>query len=508
MFSSRRSIAAPPATGTLVVLSRDKALFRALAVVCERLGVRCVEAQNPDKFAQGPDAGDVLAVVWDARAAPPDLSQLENAAGEKVVITVGLPPSVAAPQCPAPLDLPGDLAPEVAAGIIAAALEGALAKRKVSGLEQRLEEAQDKIDEHVTIAKALKEHIELYDLQRGQLAEVVRRTAYLGQLSKELNCLDIDKIMDICVTKASKLVDATLASVYVLNEESSELALRRTNHSRRIAERIPMEGNPPSLMALACDKKAVLLIKDIDAFAKRLGLPVDRTYADRYRTHSCIVVPLLNDNRVIAVLNLADKANGSPFDEVRDLPLMDHVSQFIGIALRNCQLYDQVWHLAKTDALTGFINHKAFFDELKREMDRVSRNKSNLSLILLDVDNFKLFNDVHGHQVGDMVLRQVAQLIRNNVRTIDVAARYGGDEFAIILADTDLQRAEMVAERIRRAIAANQLTLNVQTFFVTISAGVTQLGPGQTLADIVSDADAALYRAKSRGRNAIAVSGK
>ena len=220
---------------------------------------------------------------------------------------------------------------------------------------------------------------------------------------------------------------------------------------------------------------------------------------------SCIVAPLVSDNKVMAVLNLADKINKTPFDEVRDLPLIDHICQFIAIALRNCELYQKVWHLAKTDALTGFINHKAFFDELHREIARVRRNKTNLSLILLDVDNFKLFNDVHGHQVGDMILTQVASLIRGNVRTVDAAARYGGDEFAVILSDTETERAEAVAERIRRAIASNQLTLDGQTFFVTISAGVAQYRMGQTLADMVNEADSALYKAKSKGRNAVAV---
>ena len=149
------------------------------------------------------------------------------------------------------------------------------------------------------------------------------------------------------------------------------------------------------------------------------------------------------------------------------------------------------------------MNHNAFFDELHREMSRAQRTGAHLSLVLMDVDNFKLFNDIHGHQVGDMILSQVAQIIRSNIRSIDVPARYGGDEFAIILTDADTARAELVAERIRRATAANQLLLDGRNFFVTVSAGVAQHVKGQSISDIVSAADEALYASKSRGRNTV-----
>lgn len=206
----------------------------------------------------------------------------------------------------------------------------------------------------------------------------------------------------------------------------------------------------------------------------------------------------------MAVLSLADKAGGGHFDEMGDLPLIDHISQYIGIALRNCQLFEKVRLQARTDGLTDFVNHNAFFDELNREIERARRSGGNLSLILLDVDNFKLFNDVHGHQVGDKVLREVAQTIKHSVRAVDLPARYGGDEFAVILSDTDLARGELVAERIRRAIASNPMALDGKAFSITISAGVTQYVSGQTPSQMVSEVDSALYKAKSNGRNAVA----
>ncbi len=485
----------------IAVLSSNSHLFDSAESACRSAGVACERYTRTGKLAKRLASASVSGVVWDMRDFGEDWEGSGLSGNDVRVIAAGPPyPAGENVTC-----LPADGTPEAIEAYMAMAIETVIMRERIAEEHARLEAAETEAQEHKSANSRLKQHVEFYELQRNQLSEVVRRTAYLGQLSKELNCLDPDKILEICVTKVPKLVDATLASVYLVDEETGELTLKKSNHPNKITERMSTETQAPRLMTMALERKATLLIRDVDNFMRGLNKKMDRTHAGKYATSSCIVAPLVSDNKVMAVLNLADKINKTPFDEVRDLPLIDHICQFIAIALRNCELYQKVWHLAKTDALTGFINHKAFFDELHREIARVRRNKTNLSLILLDVDNFKLFNDVHGHQVGDMILTQVASLIRGNVRTVDAAARYGGDEFAVILSDTETERAEAVAERIRRAIASNQLTLDGQTFFVTISAGVAQYRMGQTLADMVNEADSALYKAKSKGRNAVAV---
>ena len=301
-----------------------------------------------------------------------------------------------------------------------------------------------------------------------------------------------------------RIVDASLVSVYFHNEEKREIVLKGSNHPYPLTERISLDETPECLMSVALKRKATLLIRDVDTFQKTLHTPIDRTYAGKYKTKSCIILPLASGEQVIAVLNLADKHDGTCFDEIRDLPLVDHIGQFIGIALGNCMLYEKVSLQARTDGLTNFINHNAFFDELNREIERVRRRSGTLSLILLDVDNFKLFNDVHGHQVGDKILQQVAQKIRQSIRAVDVPARYGGDEFAVICGDTDLKRGVLVAERIRRAVASHPMTHDGQAFSITISAGVAEYAAGLSATEIVNKVDAALYQAKSCGRNTVA----
>ncbi len=489
----------------VAVFTRSRELAAAVSAACDCGGLKASLYENGSKLLRSSDSAPLLAVLWDARADAPDWEGLAALpAGAVVCILGGASPTPDETPFPLPvINIAPDAAPQ-AVGAAVAGLAGQLGTaRRLANTEETLAETERRLAEAVQEARGLKEHVEFYELQRNQLSEVVRRTAYLGQLSKEINSLDIDRIFNICVTKVPKIVDATLASVYLHDAESGELILKQSNHPYRITDRVIVGAAPQSLMALAMERKATLLVRDMDAFALGARKAIDRSHAKKYATRSCMIVPLMNDNQVIAVLNLADKANGAPFDEVRDLPLVDHISQFIGIAMRNCQLYQEVWQLAKSDALTGFMNHNAFFDELHRAMARSQRSGASLALIILDVDNFKLFNDVHGHQVGDMILGQVAEIIRANVRTSDVPARYGGDEFAVILSDTDVDRAGIVAERIRRGIADNQLMLDGQNFFVTISAGVAQYRPGQSLSDIVNDADAALYNSKSRGRNTV-----
>ncbi len=160
--------------------------------------------------------------------------------------------------------------------------------------------------------------------------------------------------------------------------------------------------------------------------------------------------------------------------------------------------------LAYTDGLTGLYNHRHFREKLAAELERSRRQGHPLSLILIDVDHFKLYNDTHGHQAGDEVLRRLAELFRDNLRGVDLIARYGGEEFVALLLDTDARGALVAAEKIRKAICDHELpddhTQPGGT--LTISAGVASYPEhGSNASAIVEAADRALYQAKDAGRN-------
>jgi diguanylate cyclase (GGDEF)-like protein/PAS domain S-box-containing protein len=163
-------------------------------------------------------------------------------------------------------------------------------------------------------------------------------------------------------------------------------------------------------------------------------------------------------------------------------------------------LNQKLQSLAVTDGLTGLHNHRAFQDYLEEQFQVAMRNKQPLAVILMDVDHFKQYNDTYGHQAGDEVLRQVAQILSAHVREGDFVARYGGEEFVIVLPRTDLESAVAVAERLREAVQSAEWRLRP----VTGSFGVACIRPDmETRQELIEAADQALYQAKKNGRNRV-----
>jgi diguanylate cyclase (GGDEF)-like protein len=174
------------------------------------------------------------------------------------------------------------------------------------------------------------------------------------------------------------------------------------------------------------------------------------------------------------------------------------------IALENAKLHHLVQRQATTDDLTGLVNRRRFIEALESEIVRANTFHSPLSVVLGDLDHFKLVNDRFGHQTGDEVLRQFAGLVRAHLRDVDVPGRIGGEEFAILLPETDAAGAVAVAERVRRSLRSLRPGPERGTP-VTASFGVAELATGETGDELLRRADVALYRAKSEGRNTVRV---
>ena len=184
--------------------------------------------------------------------------------------------------------------------------------------------------------------------------------------------------------------------------------------------------------------------------------------------------------------------------------LAEWLASQAAVALDNARLHDIVQRQAITDDLTGLVNRRRFIEALDAEIERARSFGSPLTIVLADLDNFKQVNDAFGHHGGDVVLRAFADLIRSHVRDVDVSGRIGGEEFAILLPETDRAGAARVAERMRQSLNSVTIAISAEhSIRAASSFGVAELEPDQSGDDLLRAADAALYRAKDEGKNRV-----
>jgi diguanylate cyclase (GGDEF)-like protein len=160
-------------------------------------------------------------------------------------------------------------------------------------------------------------------------------------------------------------------------------------------------------------------------------------------------------------------------------------------------------YLSRKDELTGLSNRRDMFENLRNELGRLERSGKNFSVLIADIDNFKLVNDTHGHECGDHCLKEIAKVLTENTQKRDSVARWGGEEFLIFLPETSGQHAKTTAERLRVAIQNQVITCEENSLSVTASIGVAEYQPGQTLNALINQADKQLYLAKNKGRNRV-----
>jgi len=272
-----------------------------------------------------------------------------------------------------------------------------------------------------------------------------------------------------------------------------------------------------------CKKQKIIQLFGADNLPKlgpcQLGMHADFFQASQSANgsvkdsiQSVAVLPLVQEQRVLGCLLFGD-TRVDRFVSGAATDFLQHLSAVISICISMALLRDRLKYSSLNDALTG-INNRRFFDQrLPEEISRCKRTETPISCLFVDVDNFKHFNDTYGHATGDFILKQVATLIRKELRATDVVGRYGGEEFVALLPNTDYKHAIEIAERIRKCIQRHRCKYDEHLLQVTVSIGIADfkrlVDENKTLAEIgqelVAAADSALYKAKQAGRNCIAV---
>jgi len=329
--------------------------------------------------------------------------------------------------------------------------------------------------------------------RRAPFADSIRRFA------EQIDAIEPAETYQSILTQALELVSAERGSLMLFDEGANELTMKA---ARGMAEPVSAVANVRMGEGIAgsvlSDGRALVTTMD------QLGRQT--VPARRYKTKSFISYPIAIGARKIGVLNLADKIGGGAYDAA-DLSVIELVGPQIALALERAawqQRANQYQLMSITDPLTGLHNRRYMEARLAEELSRSRRYDYPMSFMMIDIDDFKLYNDRDGHQAGDRALEIIAQCLRAALRKVDVASRYGGEEFSILLPQTDLQEAGVIADRIRRKVSETRFPHgNAQPLgSVTVSIGLSSYSAALDSAEaVIRAADRALYHAKSHGKN-------
>lgn len=326
--------------------------------------------------------------------------------------------------------------------------------------------------------------------QRWQAVNVILRLSMLASLQMQL-----DATLNMLCDFAAEITPYDRCLTYFLDENQDQVQLRTVRGLNDVSP------------------EAVTRVNIFNYWAAKYGRPLlvkigyDRqadTLLQMLHARSALVIPLLIGNRVMGSLQLLSISQGAFTRE--DAQLLWMMSLVAESLLTRDYANDGLIRLAFTDYLTGLKTRGYFEQQLELEIKRSERKKTQFALLMIDIDFFKSLNDHYGHHAGDQVLRDVASILMKDMREVDTVARYGGEEFVIILPETSGPGAQLVAERLRRAVDKAKFFAGSPTAVehLTISIGIAIFDQdAQFRRDLIEFSDAALYHAKEHGRNQV-----
>ena len=338
---------------------------------------------------------------------------------------------------------------------------------------------------------------------RHELAQRARFAEHMQSFGERLNTTGAGDTYAAILSMSVDLLHAERGSLLLFDETSNELAVKaavgpraevtrevRVRMGEGVAGAVLLEGRP-------------LVVRDVGSTG-HTPAPAERSY----KTKSFISYPISVGGRKVGVLNITDKAGGGSYDDI-DLSLIESIAPQMAMALDRSDWQEkanQFQLMSITDPLTGLLNRRYLIERLAEELKRSKRQEYPMSFMMIDIDDFKLYNDSNGHPAGDLALEMAAQCLKSALRGADVASRYGGEEFCILLPQTALAEGIAIAERIKRRITRVRFPHGKSQPLgsMTVSIGVSTFSPGlETPETIIEAADRALYLAKSRGKNRV-----
>jgi diguanylate cyclase (GGDEF)-like protein len=322
-----------------------------------------------------------------------------------------------------------------------------------------------------------------------------RRLKLVIEFAREISdSLTLTHVLGAVTAAGRRLVEAPRARVWLLDEDAHTLTLRYDS----------VTGDVVVATTHPVGEGGIGVAAQSRELGYSAGLAGDRS--DGSLNTVVVAVPLVKGSRLIGVLEIALSRGVVKLDD-DTVDVLVATAGHAATAIDAAQLYALSDTLSRSDPLTGLANRRQLDQDLELEVERAARYHRPLAFMMIDIDHFKRVNDTFGHARGDVVLAEVAALLRSHMRAGDTVYRYGGEEFAVLARETDVAGARLVADRLRRAVAERYDVKTEDDVAVTISGGIAAISPDiESAVDLVTGADRALYAAKRAGRNRVRVS--
>ncbi|MBN1297787.1 GGDEF domain-containing protein [bacterium] len=349
-------------------------------------------------------------------------------------------------------------------------------------------------------ARLTAELVEAFRNYQQMMTEADYKNAFYQAVREIIQTrLDLNARLDLLIKISNMLKKSDEIAIAVPKEDGS-LVIRKTwgDYSPRLMGAVVHPESVCGQLAASGSEIACLSPEELAGDSKCLVSPGET----KLKVNSVMLVMLPMQNNIRGVLIIGSRRRDY-FTHADRYSFSTLAAQF-GVAIENAIYLTKIRELAITDGLTGLYNHRCFQDFLLKDFKLAAREPQVFSLVIMDIDHFKKFNDTWGHPVGDEVLKHLARMLRELAREMDIVARYGGEEFVIIMRQCDLKAAVKSAERIRKTCEKTQLKVNDNLLSITISLGVASYPVhAQSPAELIAVADAALYSAKKNGRNRV-----
>ena len=304
------------------------------------------------------------------------------------------------------------------------------------------------------------------------------------------------------MTSIGRAISFEGASVYVVKKDLTGLVPIYFSNpllQNKMSDAIYFDNGAPGSIAASGEP---FLLNDCSSYEAFLHHPDDSQKQGSY-----MGIPLKNETRIVGVMGFSHSRSAA--FSVEDFDLLRTLSHTISAGIEKAELLKKTLEIARVDELTGMFNYRVLLEKLEEEFGRQVRTGRGFSFIMIDIDDFKRVNDRYGHLEGSRLLAQMGQLLRDACRlgSTDTCYRYGGEEFSLLLAETGVEDALAVAERVRKTIEEYPFTLKATrpSLIVTVSLGVATMrkGDSKTIFDLINESDLALYHSKAMGKNQV-----